>query len=153
MQRLFKQQRGFTLIEALLQLFIVLLIVQLLLSYQLVMKTFQQTFYSDDVYWEMFVYDMQRYIDQSSEPFTVYNASYFERRRPDVPTDNGIATERFDVMVDGAYIRRTLRSGNEPLLYNVRRMHVEIEDNVLTLQVTFLDGRIKERDFYVQTAT
>lgn len=154
MQKFFKRQHGFTLIEALIQLFIMLLMTQLLLTHQFAMTTFQKTFYSDDVYWEMFIDDMQRYIQASDEPFRVYNNAYIERSRPDVETNSGvIAKERFDFVQSGTYIRRVLNGGNEPLLYNVERMYVHLSANTLTIRVTFLDGRIKERDFYVPATT
>ena len=148
MQRFFRRNDGFTFIEALLQLVILIIFTQLLLSHQVVLKTLHQTFYSEDVLWEMFVYDFQRYIDAHERPFRIVRNHTLEREIYDDVLDADI-TEKFDVATTSHYIRRSFNKGNEPLLYGVRNMHASIVGNILKLQVTFLNGDVKERSFYV----
>lgn len=149
MQRFFKRNDGFTFVEALLQLMLLILFTQLMLSHHVVLKTLQQTFYSDDVLWEMFVYDFQRMIDAHDRPFRVVRNHMLERMIVD---EHGKEVEeKFDVVKSSNYIRRSMNRGNEPLLYGVSNMYVAIEGNTLLLRATFVDGDVKERTFHVPT--
>lgn len=149
MQRFFKRNDGFTFVEALLQLMLLIMFTQLILSHHVVLKTLQQTFYSDEVLWEMFVYDFQRMIDEHDSPFRVVRNHTLKRNIVDEHGKN--VEEQFDVMTTTNYIRRSMNTGNEPIMYGVNKMYVTIEDNILLLRATFVDGDVKERTFHVPT--
>ncbi|MEE1132559.1 MAG: hypothetical protein UHX00_13140, partial [Caryophanon sp.] len=129
MQRFFKRNDGFTFVEALLQLVLLIAFTQLILSHHVVLKTLQQTFYSDEVLWEMFVYDFQRMIDEHDSPFRVVRNHTLKRNIVDEHGKN--VEEQFDVMTTTNYIRRSMNTGNEPIMYGVNKMYVTIEDNIL----------------------
>lgn len=128
---------------------LLIMFTQLILSHHVVLKTLQQTFYSDEVLWEMFVYDFQRMIDEHDSPFRVVRNHTLKRNIVDEHGKN--VEEQFDVMTTTNYIRRSMNTGNEPIMYGVNKMYVTIEDNILLLRATFVDGDVKERTFHVPT--
>lgn len=150
MRKLLKQQRGFTIVEALFQLFTLVMMTQLIVSHQIVMQSYTKTFYSDDVYWEMFVHEMQRYIDAYDVPFVVLYNEKLTRKVYDARLQKEV-TEEFDVSIQSQSIRRIFNGGNEILLYNVKGIYASITGNVLMMRVLFSDGRTRERIWYVPT--
>lgn len=139
--------QGYTLLEALFQLFLLVMMVQLLLSHQTVMHTLKQAFYSKDTAWETFVNDMQMYIDAAPEPF--YTTGTKEITRILHQSNGTFFVEKFNV--GSQYIRRQKNTGNEPLLHNVSTMYVTIDAHELYMKITFLDGSVRERVFIVPT--
>ncbi|OCS85498.1 competence type IV pilus minor pilin ComGF [Caryophanon latum] len=86
-------------------------------------------------------------IDAHDRPFRVVRNHTLERMILD---EHGKEVEeQFDVVKSSNYIRRSMNTGNEPLLYGVSNMYVAIEGNTLRLQATFVDGDVKERTFHV----
>lgn len=139
-------ERGYTFIEAFLQLFVLLLFAQLIFFIIQIFSTiqsFEERVYNID--YELFVYDLNQYL---------YNAIDFKAM------NSGQALEitwlfegepkKYIIDKSEKHIRKTTAAGgNEVMLANVDEIKFSIRGHELNLQMVLKNGNKRERLFIV----
>ena len=134
--------KGYTLIESLVQLFVLILFSQLIFFYSAWMKDVDELFLTrEHEEWELFSLDIQKYFHeiQSIEEQPNYNGIRL--------TKDGV---EYDFELSGDLIRKQKnRLGHEPMLLHIQRGRFEIRDSKILIWVQFKNGVVKERSYEV----
>lgn len=142
-EKLMKSNKGFTFIESMFQLIVLLLFSQF---FGFIYSWFHQidsNLNSQEATWEMFIFELQQYINDSSE-VTLPNANSV------VHLENKQTGEVTQISRYGDMIRKQVDDkGHVPLLMGVKKVTFEKNENTLTISVQFTDGKTKERSFFV----
>lgn len=134
--------KGYTLIDAIIQLAVLMLLSQLLLFYSVWFKQVEKHFLlSETIEWEMFSLDMESYLSSVE--------SIEEQQYP-----SGIRIvkegEEYDIECASTLIRKQkFRLGNEPMLTGLKLCKLEVVQNQVTVRVEFENGRNEERTYAV----
>lgn len=133
---------GYTLIDALFQLIVLLLFSHLIFFYSLWMKNSEEMFLTTvQEEWELFSLDLESYfLDiQSIEELANQNGVRLIR--------DGV---EYDVELSGSLIRKQKnRLGHEPMLLHIKRAEFQVKESTVTLLVEFENDMIKERTYEV----
>ncbi|MED3660743.1 competence type IV pilus minor pilin ComGF [Ureibacillus sp. FSL K6-8385] len=137
-------QKGFTLIEALLQLLVFGLFVQMVLAFYFLIQQWNQVFFTDEhIKWEMFIQDFQQYLTGVEELYTAGDSLYIEESPTKIIKVNKISDVIRLQINDRGYV---------PLLIGIRNAKFSVSDDRVTIKVEFLNGMEKERTLFVQYA-
>lgn len=147
MHRVKLGQAGFTFIEALLQMVVLVVFLQLA---ALIITVFLQAntvlYNNKNVAWELFVSEVATYVQNVVAITPTANAISV-----DYPQGKNLQIAYYS---SGKLIRKQRQfEGHEPVLLDVKSMHCTFDEPLLHIQVEFLDGMRKERYFYVGKAT
>jgi len=134
--------QGYTLIESLVQLLVLILFSQLLFFYSAWMKDLDELYLTrEHEEWELFSLDIENYFHeiQTIEELPNYNGIRL--------TKDGV---EYDIEISGDLIRKQKnRLGHEPMLLHIQRGRFEIKDSKIIVWVQFKNGVIKERLYEV----
>lgn len=134
--------RGYTLIESLVQLLVLILFSQLIFFYSAWIKDLDELFLTrEHEEWELFSLDLEKNIQeiQSIEEQANYNGIRLLK--------NGVES---DIEIFGDMIRKQKnRLGHEPMLLHIHRGRFEIKDSKVIVWVQFKNGVVKERSYEV----
>ncbi|MDM5249192.1 competence type IV pilus minor pilin ComGF [Lysinibacillus sp. G4S2] len=134
-------ERGYTLLEALFQLVVFMLIAHLVVFIMLWFAEMKVTVLSDEQSkWELFVYDLNMYLEDISS-FTIRK----DQKR--ITFQAADATHNIDCYSN--IIRDQVKGGHVPLLIGINKCQFKYEKNMLTVTVELPSGIQKERTFYV----
>jgi len=133
---------GYTLIDALFQLLVLLLFSHLIFFYSMWMKDSEGMFLTTvQEEWELFSLDFESYIlgIQSIEEQANQNGVRLIK--------DGV---EYDVELSGSLIRKQKnRLGHEPMLLHIKRAKFQVKESTVTLLVEFENDMIKERTYEV----
>lgn len=137
-----KEEKGYTFIESLFQLIIFITFAQLFILFFLWKAPIEQHYTNmSDGAWELFALDFQASIVDVNE-FHVHQGG----RGIQFVTDRG----RIDIEQRNTMIRKAIDGqGHIPFLTNVHSVYFTLNDFVVSVTVTMLDGTRKERDFAI----
>ena len=133
---------GYTLIDALFQLIVLLLFSHLIFFYSLWMKDSEEMFLTTvHEEWELFSLDLESYF---------LGIQYIEEQA----NQNGVRLIKdgveYDVELSGSLIRKQKnRLGHEPMLLDIKRAEFQVKESTVTLLVEFENEVIKERTYAV----
>lgn len=134
--------RGYTLIESLVQLLVLILFSQLIFFYSSWIKDLDELYLTrEHEEWELFSLDLEKNIQeiQSIEEQANYNGIRLLK--------NGV---EYDIEIFGDMIRKQKNSlGHEPMLLHIHRGRFEIKDSKIIVWVQFKNGVVKERLYEV----
>lgn len=136
---------GFTFIESLFQLFVLLIFSQLIAFLYIWFHEIDSTrFNHHESTWELFINELQQYIDQSEEIFLTNKNKMLHLYDSDLMRTTQIS--RY-----GDMIRKQVDfEGHVPLLMGVKDIQFEIKNYYITVTVHFLNGKVKERSLLVE---
>lgn len=143
MHRLLKMGRnqgGFTFLEAIFQLFALLLLSKLFLLMMLSLSPLYQKHAVQEMRWEMLIADLQTFIVQADEVLV-------RNRGTEILITNGY--NRRIVSKSNETIRMQLNSGNEILFIGAETLNFKRSHQYLTLYAELIDGTKEERTFIV----
>ncbi|MFL0505570.1 competence type IV pilus minor pilin ComGF [Ureibacillus sp. 179-F W5.1 NHS] len=137
--------KGFTLLEALFQFVVFILLAAILM---MVVSWLNQMNHSlltdDDVTWELFVQDVQQLFSNVDEITVKEKSELIEIAYVD-------SVDRKQIDRYGDVIRlKTNDKGYVPLLIGIQKVQFRIQGDFLTIYVEFQDSVVKERTFFVQ---
>lgn len=137
--------QGYTLIEALFQFIVFILLSNIIIMIVFWMHQMNSTFFTNEhVSWELFVQDVQEYfVNVDSVKIT----NNFERM--EIYEKNSLDSKQIDRLGDVIRLRKN-NQGYVPLLIGVKSAQFTIEDGFLTISVEFLNGLKKERTIFVE---
>ena len=143
--KIYLNERGYTLIESIFQLVVVMLFAQLIILIFMWFAQFQAIDkMKDDVNWELFVLDVHIYLE---------NAREFRLVSPTaIRVDTNIKNEQriFIIEKSEKHIRKKSElGGNEIMLGYVDKAQFSVNGHELLLQVTMKNGATRERVFIV----
>ncbi|MFX3674369.1 MAG: competence type IV pilus minor pilin ComGF [Paenisporosarcina sp.] len=133
---------GYTLIDALFQLLVLLLLSHILFFYSLWMKDSKEMFLTtEQEEWELFSLDFETYL---------VGIQHIEEQAD----QNGIRVIQegfeYDVELSGSLIRKQKnRLGHEPMLLHIKTARFKVNENQVLLLVEFENGISKERIYEV----
>ncbi|KOP70475.1 hypothetical protein AMS59_19795 [Lysinibacillus sp. FJAT-14745] len=135
-------ERGYTLLEALFQLVVFVLIAHLVVFIMLWFAEMKTTVLSNEQSkWELFVYDLNMYLDDISS-FTIRQ----DQKRITFQAADTI----HHIDCYGNIIRDQVNGGHVPMLIGINKCQFQYEKDMLTVAVELLPSGIKkERTFYV----
>ncbi|MFJ8461919.1 competence type IV pilus minor pilin ComGF [Lysinibacillus xylanilyticus] len=134
-------ERGYTLLEALFQLVVFVLIAHLVVFIMLWFAEMKTTVLSDEQSkWELFAYDLNMYLEDISS-FTIRK----DRKRITFQAADTI----HNIDCYSNIIRDQVKGGHVPMLIGINKCQFKYEKNMLTVAVEFPSGIQKERTFYV----
>ena len=134
-------ERGYTLVEALFQLVVFVLVSHLVVFIMLWFAEMKTTVLSDgQSKWELFAYDLNMYIEDISS-FTI--------RKDQKRITFQAADTIHNIDCYSNIIRDQVKGGHVPMLIGVSKCQFKYEKNMLTVAVEFPSGIQKERTFYV----
>jgi len=134
-------ERGYTLLEALFQLVVFMLIAHLVVFIMLWFAEMKVTVLSDEQSkWELFVYDLNMYLEDISS-FTIRK----DQKR--ITFQAADTTHNIDCYSN--IISDKVKGGHVPLLIGINKCQFKYEKNMLTVTVELPSGIQKERTFYV----
>lgn len=144
-RRSLKNSKGYTLIEALFQVVAFVLFCHLLiLIYFWINQMNNSLLANEQVAWELFVQDVQKYLINIEEITVSNNLAEMELKQVD-------SSERRQLDRYGDIIRlRTNNKGYIAMIIGVRNAQFKLNGNVLTISVEFQNGLKKERTFLVE---
>lgn len=134
--------KGYTLIDALFQLLVLMLFSQIIFFYTLWIKDSERLFLqSEEEEWELFSLDVEQFL---------INIKYIEEQA----NQNGIRIMQngveYDVEFSGTQIRKQKnRLGHEPMLLHITKGKFQYIGSKLTIIVEFENGMTKERMYEV----
>ena len=134
-------EKGYTLLEALFQLVVFVLVMQLVVLVMLWYAEMKTTVLSDEQSkWELFVYDLNSYFE---------NISFFTIRQNQkrITFESGNTIHNIDCY--NKLIRDQVNGGHVPMLIGINKCQFQYENNRVTVAVEFPSGIQKERTFYV----
>ena len=137
-KQIMRSNTGFTFLEALLQLVVLLVFSQLILLMIISIPRFNTTEALVDLNWELFINDFQKYL-LDTDYISVHDSG---KELKIVRGENYYFFGQSNEM-----IRVRLNSGNEVLFVGVQSIQFHINNNEITLIAHLLDGREKERIF------
>ncbi len=134
--------KGYTLVDAIFQLTILLLFSHLLLMYFLWFSQIERHFFQTEaVDWEMFSLDFESYISFVTAIEGQFNNTGIRFVK------NG---EEYDIECYPSLIRKQKnRLGHEPMLTGVKLCKIQLVEEKVLIQVEFLSGRKESRTFEV----
>ena len=134
-------ERGFTLLENLLQLVVLVLFSSISILIILWAREIQDiNQIKHDINWELFVYDMQQYNQNSLSGGVV--SSGMMKFTPAADEEN----RTFFYEKPNDHIRkRSNKGGNETMLPFVKQLHYEQLGNEIVMKVVTEDGKLRER--------
>ncbi|WP_054768298.1 competence type IV pilus minor pilin ComGF [Lysinibacillus parviboronicapiens] len=134
-------EKGYTLLESLLQVVVFVLISHLFIVIMLWYAEMKTTILTDEqTKWELFVYDLNMYlVDVSS--FTMRD----DQKRITFQVSNSL----HHIDCYNNIIRNQVNGGHVPLLIGLRSCQFQFKNNELTVAVEFSSGLQKERTYYV----
>ena len=137
-----KEEKGYTFIESLFQLIVFVAFSHLFILFFLWKAPIEQQYTNmSDGAWELFAVDFQASIVDVNE-FNVHLGGRGIR----FVTDRG----RIDIEQRNTVIRKAIDGqGHIPFLTNVHSVYFTLNDPVVSVTVTMLDGTRKERDFAI----
>jgi competence protein ComGF len=137
-----KEEKGYTFIESLFQLIVFVIFAHLFVLFFLWKAPIEQQYTNmSDGAWELFALDLQASIVDVKE-FNVHLGGRGIR----FVTDRG----RIDVEQNNTVIRKAIDGqGHVPFLTGVHSVYFTLNDPVVSVTVTMLDGTRKERDFAI----
>lgn len=142
--KIIKNQKGFTFLEALFQLIVVLLFSHIIALIYMWFHEMDSSQYLQETTWEMFIFELQQYIDNSEEIFLTNKNSVLHLKDVDMGETTQIS--RY-----GDMIRKQVdNTGHVPLFIGIKQLSFKLSDNNLIISVEFLDGVKKERSLFVQ---
>lgn len=134
-------ERGYTLLEALFQLVVYVLIAHLAVFIMLWFAEMKTTVLSDEQSkWELFVYDLNLYFNDISS-FTIRN----DQKRITFQTADTI----HNIDCYSNIIRDQVNGGHVPMLIGINQCRFIYEEDMVTVAVELPSGIKKERSFYV----
>lgn len=134
-------ERGYTLLEALFQLVVFVLIAYLVVFIMLWFAEMKTTVLSDEQSkWELFVYDLNMYVNDISS-FTI--------RKDQKRITFQVADTIHNIDCYSNIIRDQVNGGHVPMLIGINKCQFKYEENMLTVAVELPSGSKKERTFYV----
>lgn len=142
-KRLPKNCSGYTLVDALLQLMVLLLFSQLFTLFYPWYEESYRTFHQrQEIEWELFTYDFQSYLLDIKTIGIGSNANLYLGKN-----NRSIAINRSSAVVR----MQKEGQGNEPMLMNVYEIQFFIDANrtTLTTKILFTNGLRKEKDFAI----
>ncbi len=134
--------RGYTFVDAILQLSVLLLFSQLILFYSVWFKQVERHFfYAEPIDWEMFSLDIESQVSSVTTIEEQLNGTGIRFVK------NG---EEFDIECYSSLIRKQKnRLGHEPMLTEVSSCKLQIIGDQVIIQVVFINGRKEERTYEV----
>ena len=137
-----KEEKGYTFIESLFQLIVFVIFAQLFILFFLWKAPIEQQYTNmTNGAWELFAVDFQASIVDVRE-FNVHQGGRGIR----FVTDRG----RIDIEQRNTMIRKAIDGqGHIPFLTNVHSVYFTLNEPILSVTVTMLDGTRKERDFAI----
>ncbi|HSO57192.1 MAG TPA: competence type IV pilus minor pilin ComGF [Paenisporosarcina sp.] len=134
--------KGYTFIDAILQLSVLLLFSQLILVYSMWFKHVEEHFFhAEPIEWEMFSLDFQSYVS------TVTTINEQENQAGIRFVKDG---EEFDIECYQSLIRKQKnRLGHEPMLTGLNSCKLKLLGNQVIIQVEFENGRKEERTYEI----
>ena len=134
-------EKGYTLLEALLQLVVFALVCHFFIVIILWATTMRTTMMTDEqTKWELFVFEMHTYLADA----TSLNISG-NQQRIILQTSNTL--HHFDCYRN--MIRDRVNGGHVPMLIGINSCQFQLNDHQLTIAVKFPSGLQKERTYYV----
>jgi len=134
-------EKGYTLLEALFQLIVFVLVCHLFLLVILWAANMKTTMLTDkQSKWELFVFDMNMHLANASS-ITIRR----DQRRITLQASNTL--HHFDCYRN--MIREQVNGGHVPMLIGINKCQFDLNDNELTIAVEFPSGLKKERTYYV----
>ncbi|WP_341299669.1 competence type IV pilus minor pilin ComGF [Lysinibacillus sp. FSL H8-0500] len=134
-------ENGYTLLEALFQLMVFVLVSHLFVLIMVWFADMTSTMLTDEQSeWELFVYDLNRYLHEVST-FSIRD----DHKR--ITFQRGEIVYHIDCYRN--LIREQVNGGHVPMLNGVDACQFRYIDNMLTVAVKFPSGMQKERTFYV----
>lgn len=137
---------GYTLLEALFQLVVLVLFAQFLVFIFVWISGQNHFLANENVAWEVFINDFQQYLNNVEE------ISKLDR-------NGGIAIKQthskntYQISQSSDVVRLQINNtGNIPMLIGVKKSTFSISENDLTINVELQNGSVKERTFFVQFA-
>ena len=133
---------GYTFIDAILQLSVLLLFSQLILLYSVWFKHVEEHFlHAEPIEWEMFSLDIESYISTVTSIKEQVNQTGIRFV---------IDGEEFDVECYQSLIRKQKnRLGHEPMLTGLSSCKLKLLGNQVIIQVEFENGRKEERTYEI----
>lgn len=137
--------KGFTLLEALFQFVVFILLVTILMMVVLWLNQMNQSLLTDEnVTWELFVQDVQQLFSNVDKITVKEKYEQIEIAYVD-------SVDRKQIDRYGDVIRlQTNDKGYVPLLIGIQKVQFGLEGDFLTIYVEFRNGVVKERTFFVQ---
>lgn len=134
-------ERGFTLLESLLQLIVLVLFTSISVLLILWAKDIQNIDQiKHDINWELFVYDLQQY-NQNSLSGAVLSSKLIK-----FEPANDAENREFFFELPGNHIRkRSNKGGNEIMLPFAKQLHFEQQGSEILMKVVTEDGKLRER--------
>lgn len=144
-RRTLNNSHGYTLMEALFQIVVFVLFSHLLiLIYLWISQMNSSLLNNEDVAWELFVQDVQKYL-LNIEEITV------SKRMDEIEIIQSNSTDRRQLDHYGDIIRlQTNNKGYIAMIIGIKKAQFELNGNFLTIEVEFQNGLIKERTFFVE---
>lgn len=138
--------KGYTFIDAILQLSVLMLFSQMILFYSVWFKQIEkQFFHAEPIEWEMFSLDIE------SSVSTVTTIGEQVNQLGIRFVNNG---EEFDIECYQSLIRKQKnRLGHEPMLTGLNSCELQLIGNQVLIQVEFENGRKEERTYEVSVSS
>jgi len=138
--------KGYTLIESILQLAVLLLFSQLILFYSVWFKQVEKHFFhSETIDWEMFSLDMESYVSSVTSIQEQINHTGIRYMKDG---------DEYDIECYPLLIRKQKnRLGHEPMLIGVKSCEMRVVENQVAIQVEFVNGRKEERTYEVSVSS
>ena len=134
-------EKGYTLLEAVFQLVVFVLISHLFVFIMLWYVEMRATVLSDEQSkWELFVYELITYLDDITS-FTIRD----DQKRITFESDDKI----HHIDCYNNIIREQVNGGHVPMLIGINKCQFRYTENMLTVAVELPSGIKKERSFYV----
>ncbi|MEK5332319.1 competence type IV pilus minor pilin ComGF [Lysinibacillus sp. FSL W8-0992] len=135
-------EKGYTLLEALFQLIVFVLVCHVLILIILWAANMKATMMTDEqTKWELFVFEMNTYLTNATTPITIRR----DQKRLTLKTLNTL--HHFDCYRN--MIRDQVNGGHVPMLIGINKCQFQFNNNELTIAVEFPSGLKKERTYYV----
>ncbi len=138
--------RGYTFIDAILQLSVLMLFSQLILFYSVWFKQVERYFFhAEPIEWEIFSLDIESYVSTVTTMGEQLNQNGIRFVK------NG---EEFDIECYQSSIRKQKnRLGHEPMLTSLNSCKVQLIGDQVIIQVVFENGRNEERTYEVSISS
>ena len=138
--------KGYTFIDAILHLSVLMLFSQLILFYSMWFKQIEkQFFHAEPIEWEMFSLDIE------SSVSTVTTIGEQVNQTGVRFVKNG---EEFDIECYQSLIRKQKnRLGHEPMLTGLNSCKIQLIENQVLIKVEFINGRKEERTYEVSVSS
>ena len=134
-------EQGYTLLEALFQLVVFVLIAHFIVFIMIWFAEMKTTvLFDEQSKWELFVYDLNMYLNDISS---------FSIRKDQKRITFQAADTIHNIDCYSNIIRDQVNGGHVPMLIGINKCQLKYEEDMLTVAVEFPSGIKKERTFYV----